>query len=161
MARKGSQVEAQVTDVEDVALAPVEGEVTVAEAMAEDAALAAAEKGEAKPKPAKIVPLATDASYVLSPKGREYADRDDKVTNQRPDADAKGTGKEWYGIAAKRPARRQQVLRVLRDLGAPFTAAEGKAAIAAGIEDGRIGKGSENPHTLLGLCNAVNYFEVV
>ena len=150
-----------VEEVMAVEGVPQEGEVTLEQAMVEDAALADEEKPEPKAKPIKIRPLDATASYVLTVKGTEYAGKEDKVTNQRPDAEKPGAGKEWYGIAAKRPARRQQVMRVLRDLEAPWTMATAKTAIEEAIKDGRIGKGSENAHTLLGLCYAVAYFEEV
>lgn len=152
MARKRTESEVVEPTV------PAAEEVSFEQAKAEDTA-AATEQVEAKAKPVKILPLSADAEYVVTAKGREYAGRGDKITNQRPVAEKAGAGKEWYGIAAKRPARRQQVMRVLIDLGAPFTAETGRAALAAAIADGRIGAGSENPTVLLGLCHACRYFE--
>jgi hypothetical protein len=133
-------------------------EVSLEQAIAEQGE-SIAEEAEAKVKPVKIRPLSPDAKYVVTAKGREYAGKADKVTNQRPIAEAAGTGKDWYGIAAKRPARRQQVMRVLADLAAPWTAEEGRKAIADAIAAGTIGKGSENATVLLGLCHACAYFE--
>jgi hypothetical protein len=153
------------TVVETVALAedglPIEGEVTLADIAAADAAAPEAEDAAPKAKPVKILPLDATAQYAMTGKGTLYAEAGEKTTNQRPEAGTAGTGKEWYGIAAKRPARRQQAMRALLALGSPFTAAQAKAAIDAGLADGSIGKGSENSTTLLGLCHAVAYFEEV
>ena len=135
-------------------------EVSLAQAIAESVEAASAEP---KVKPAKIVPLASDAAYIVTAKGRAYAEADVKLCRQRPDAGKAGSGKDWYDLAERRPARRQQLMRLLVALHphGSRTGAELKDQVKAWLAEGRISAGSENAHVLLGLCHACGYIEAV
>lgn len=158
-----------------------EGQTEHDKARAQDKADAAA-AAEAKAKPVKILPLAADAKYIVSVKGREYAGKADKLSRGRPDPDKAGTGKDWYDLAEKRLTRRQIVMRclleaqtqpvvdeagepVVNEAGeptfqtVPWSAEDGRKVIADAIATGRLQKGSENSTVLLGLCHACKYIE--